>query len=159
MKKIRLNNGQHTLVDDEDYEFLVACGAWHQHTSTGYVIRTFNVAGKKLTESMHRIILQPKNGLHVDHKNGDKLDNRKSNIRLCTNQQNAQNMKPNRNNKVGYKGVYRHTSNGNYVAQIQIPMNEKRIHLGSFDTPLEAAYVYDQFASQLFGEFARLNTI
>lgn len=157
MKKIKLNKGYTTLVDDEDYDFLTACGSWFV-TKNGYAVHSFKFNGVVVQEYMHRIILQPKKGYQTDHINGDKLDNRKCNLRYATNIQNSWNKISGDKKRSLPRGVYKHTQNHNWVAQIQIPFG-KRIHLGSFKTKSEAAYTYNQFAEQLFGEFARLNTL
>lgn len=101
---------------------------------------------------MHRVILPPSPGLEIDHINGDKLDNRRSNLRVVTHAENMKNVR-HKLPKNGYRGVYpNHKRWG-----VKITHNMVHIYIATFDTPREAGYVYDQVASQLFGEFARLN--
>jgi hypothetical protein len=142
MKEIKLTKGQVTIVDDDDYEEL---SKYKWYFDGFYAVRYED--GKLIF--MHRQIVNAPKGLVVDHINRNKLDNRKSNLRLCTHRQNAVNSK-HRNNS-GYKGVYYDRCLKKYVARIG------RKHLGTFATVEEAAKVYDEHAKQLYGEFAYLN--
>ena len=103
---------------------------------------------------LHRLILSPPKGVQVDHTNGDRLDNRRSNIRLCTHKQNMQNQKMHKTNTSGFIGVFRATKS-TYHAQLRI--DGKPRHLGSFLCPIEAAIFRDVAALEIRGEFARLN--
>lgn len=93
----------------------------------------------------------------VDHINGDGLDNRKSNLRICNGSQNRCNKGKPKNNTSGYKGVTWHTPNKKWVAQIAV--NGKHSYIGSFKTKEEAAKAYNKKAKELHGEFARLNNL
>lgn len=115
----------------------------------GYAIRS------KDKVFMHRLLLEPSSGEMVDHKNGDKLDNRLENIRICTQPQNAMNQKRNSVNTTGYKGVTV-ASNG-FRARIKV--NYKSFELGVFDTAKKAALAYNRAAKKLHGDFARLNDV
>lgn len=106
---------------------------------------------------MHRQILglahnDPRNG---DHKNGDKLDNRRSNLRIASSVENRQNVGIRKNNRSGYKGVSWSRVANKWHAYITV--NWKKVHLGSFDNIIEAARAYDASALYHFGEFACLN--
>jgi len=93
----------------------------------------------------------------VDHINGDNLDNRKKNLRLCTYAENNRNRKPLENKTSKYKGV---GLNKNYKIktwQARIVKNSKRYSLGYFKNEKEAALAYNQAAKKYFGEFAYLN--
>ena len=149
MKEIPLTQGKVAIVDDEDYSQLMKykwClhGAGYAHTSTGtaYVL-------------MHRMVLSAAKNQRVDHINQNKLDNRKSNLRFCTHQNNIRNSKLNKHNTTGYRGVHFYKPRGNFVAGIGL--DYKRKFLGYFLTAEEAARAYDRAASQHFGEFAVLN--
>lgn len=138
------------IVNAEDYENL---SQYKWHIAKGYVSRTLFVNGRKTTEKMHRMITNAKKGEYVDHINGDKLDNRRSNLRLCSSRQNSMNR-----NKIvassGFKGVYK---NGKGIYMACIVANYKIIYLGTFKDPKEAAKAYDKKAIELFGEFAKTN--
>jgi hypothetical protein len=103
--------------------------------------------------SMHRQLMGMR-GKHIDHRNHNGLDNRRSNMRRCNYFQSVANRRKNRNNKSGYKGVSPKTDHS-WVAVIYA--KGKRFHLGVFKSPVEAAYVYDKAARKCFGEFAHLN--
>jgi hypothetical protein len=103
---------------------------------------------------MAREIMKAPKGVMVDHKSGDRFDNRKENLRFATNQQNQHNQTRVRiDNTSGYKGVIR-TARG-FGAQIY--MNRRRIWIGTYRTPEDAARAYDAWARELFGEFAHTN--
>jgi len=91
----------------------------------------------------------------VDHKNGNGLDNRKFNLRICTRSQNQQNKKKPISNTSGFKGVAWSKAANKWCAYIAV--NKERIHLGLFVDPKEAARAYDTAARKFFGEFARPN--
>lgn len=102
---------------------------------------------------MHRVIMSALEGLEVDHINGNPLDNRKINLRLCKRWQNAQNRSyPERDLP---RGVYLQKRTGKFVASIRI--QKRYIHLGTFDTPERAAVAYDSAVMHHYGEFAITN--
>jgi len=102
---------------------------------------------------MHREIMSPPQELVVDHINGDGLDNRKENLRVCTHAENIRNQKLNRLNTTGYKGVC--VNREKWISRIKV--NGKLLYLGRYNTPEEAAQVYDEAARKYFGKFASLN--
>lgn len=80
-KKVLLNNtGHYVLVDRDDYDRICKMGSWYE-SSTGYAVKRVKINGKNVTIRMHRFLMDPPEGLQVDHINGDRLDNRKSNLR------------------------------------------------------------------------------
>jgi hypothetical protein len=105
--------------------------------------------------SMHRMVANAPKGLFVDHINHNGLDNRKLNLRLCTNAQNQQNSRPRSGGTSKYKGVHWHKARKKFCARIHF--NKKSIHIGYFKDEIEAAKAYDKKAKELFGEFAYLN--
>ena len=116
----------------------------------------FTINGKRTTQRMHRLIMNCPKGLLVDHKNHDGLDNRKCNLRLCTNAENQYNQKPlQKKTSSQYRGINWQKRIGKWDVWIQL--NGKSIFLGSFSNEIEAAKAYDKKAKELFGEFAHLN--
>lgn len=153
MKKLLLNdNVTYCLVDNEDYEYL-SQWTWRLNSS-GYVSRNRN----NKMHFMHRELMHyPEKGLTVDHKNRNKLDNQKSNLRVTSKSENAINKAPNRNNTSGIKGVYWDADRNKWNAQIA---NKNKVkHLGVFKTKLEAAVAYNNEAIKLYGSFAYLNDL
>lgn len=152
MKFIFTLKGEKIFVDDEDYERL-RIYSWHISTR-GYAMRFPYENGHRIGIMMHRFILGIDRGDHriIDHVNGNKIDNRRCNLRICTKAQNGYNQKAQRTNTTGYKGVMRHKQTGRYIAQIG--HEGKKIHLGSFSTAAEAYAAFCEAAQQLHGEFA-----
>lgn len=104
---------------------------------------------------MHRLIMNAKKGIQVDHINRDTLDNRRQNLRFATPSQNAANKIIGENNKSGFKGVFWDRYSNSWHAKIKV--NYKQIHIGFFKTPEDAAKAYNQVALKHFGKFALLN--
>jgi len=97
--------------------------------------------------------MTPPNGMFIDHINRNKLDNRRSNLRIVTTSQNVVNCPPRKNNTSGYRGV---SKKGNmWIAQIE--KGDKKIFQESYTTPEQAAKAYDRKIKEVFGEFAYLN--
>ena len=152
MKLLPLSNGQNSLVDDEDFSILNK----HKWTvnNTGHVWRNGVKDRKNHGISISRFIMGfPKDC--VDHINGNLLDNRKSNLRICKLEDNAKNKTIYKNNKSGFKGVVRHK--GRWQASIAV--DKKDIYLGMFQDKDKAALAYNEAAKKYHGEFAKLNII
>ncbi len=157
--KILLGNGKFTMIDEDDYKNLSqwkwSCSyngyAWRR-VSLGYV----NGKRKRAIIFMHRFIMNTPSDMITDHINGDKLDNRKSNLRICTYTQNSRNSISKRGSSK-YKGVYLDKSENRWVAQIVV--NKKTKFLGRYNTQEEAASIYNNEAKKQFGEFSRVNNI
>ena len=154
VKEIPLTKGQVALVDDEDFEWLSQHVWIVKRSDRGYLYaRTSTTKGGIY---MHRLLLNAPEGMQVDHINHNGLDNRRQNMRLCTNSQNSYNSLAHRKPKTShFKGVCWHKSTQKWLAQIGIDW--KRLHLGIFDSEEDAAKAYDAKAIELFGEFALLN--
>ena len=162
MKEIQLTQGKVALVDDEDYERF-SVFKWH-FSSNGYAVRTVNFRRKdnsrgKLAIYMHREIAGLDHGdkLEIYHIWGDRLDNRKSNLRVCSKSENLRNIKTHKDNTSGFKGVSFHKVRRKY--QAQLTFKYKTMYLGLFTCPIEAARAYNAAAVIHHGEFARLNEI
>jgi hypothetical protein len=157
MKEIQLTQGKVALVDDADFEFL-SQWKWCAQRSDNlyYASRKISLDnGKTKTFRMHREIMRPPDNLLVDHKNGNTLDNRRENLRICTNQENCMNSSLPIDNKSGFKGVHLDRSKW----RSRIVFNGKPIHLGMFDNPRDAGMAYNKAAIKYFGDFAKLNKI
>lgn len=148
-KEIVLSNGTVALVDDADYAELSAY-RWHQDGN-----RASRSNGKNRTLKMHRQIMgEQADGREVDHINGNGLDNRRCNLRLCTHAENTRNGSKHRD---GLSSTYKGVTNRYGKWQAMIRTNNKGQYLGMFTSPEDAARAYDAKARELFGEFARLN--
>lgn len=138
------------LVDDEDFEWL---SQFRWRLSCGYASRQFQDGEKCTTRLMHREVAGAGLNEITDHINGNRLDNRRANLRLCGYIENAWNRSCNRASASGIKGV---AACGNrWRARIRVA--GKRFALGNFSTPEEAGRAYDVAATFHFGSFARLN--
>ncbi len=161
MKEIPLTQGKVAIVDDEDYDFLMQW-KWSL-TSTGYARRNKWSKTKQECILMHREIANTPKGMATDHINGNILDNRKVNLRICTDSQNHMNQKKvllrkNGKNKSSiYKGVGWHKWTCTWRAYITI--KRKQIGLGHFECQVLAAKAYNEAAIKYHGEFAKLNEI
>lgn len=152
MKLIELYNQRgYAFVDDEDYERVKSFGNWQLGTQ-GYAC--FMRHGNHYY--IHYVVLPRKEGFAIDHIDGDKLNNQKSNLRYCTLSQNQANRVLNKNNTSGYKGVTLHET-GKWSARVNI--NKKRRQLGLFETPKDAALAYNKAMKEHFGDFAKLNNV
>ncbi len=160
MKKITLTRNKHALVDNEDFKKVnqFKWNASYNKTTKSFYALGYSPTkdGKRYRISMHRLIMNAKKGQVTDHKNYDTLDNRKSNLRICTNAENIRNARP-RKNTSKYKGVYWYKKSKNWRSHIKI--NGKRITLGSFTDEKNAALAYNIAAKKYFGEFAYLNKV
>ena len=141
-----------TLVDPEVADRL-AHRSWWLHPD-GYAACDITTEAGRAIAYLHREVLAPPPGLLVDHVNGDRLDNRRINLRLATHSENAANSKD-RPRRSGYRGVYPHKPTGRWIAQISIAGRVR--HLGIYDDPVAAAQAYDQAARRQWGPFARTN--
>lgn len=152
MKKIYVRHGANAVsvsFIDEENEHLFTSRKWHVDSS-GYVASRNN---KNVYERIHRIIVGASKGQVVDHIDGNKLNNTKSNLRICSNAQNLANRGPNKNNSSGKKGVYFCKRSKKWIAQIGF--DNKRITVGSFSDLNEAAEAYEAAATRIHKEFAR----
>ena len=147
---IPLTKGKVAIVDEADAEMLSRY-RWC-YLNVGYAARHERIDGKDRTILMHRFLLGASPEQLVDHINGNGLDNRRENIRLCTKADNQRNQRRNSKNTTGYKGVSFDKARGKYIASIQVLGTQ--IHLGRFSTAEEASKAYEEAASRYHGEFA-----
>lgn len=156
MKRIPLTQGKYAIVDDDDYEELKQY-KWYAHKKSGkyYAARNIKQNDQFKKVFMHRVIMGVLPNIHIDHINGNGLDNRKCNLRICDASQNAANQKPQVNKSSKYKGVRWYSPLKKWRAQIW--HNNKSIHLGYYQDEAKAAQAYNKKAAELFGKFARLN--
>lgn len=144
MVSSRLENHGHQLIkiDFED-EWILSSRTWYIN-KLGYV-----ASDSKPRTTLHRLLMKPPKGYVVDHKNGNKLDNRKCNLRVCRQIKNTWNAL---NHKDKLKGFYYHKSSKLYHSRITI--NKNVLNLGYFKTPEEAHIMYCMAAIYYFKEFA-----
>ena len=147
---IALTKGYVALISKSDLDIVKGYG-WHVNynkNNDSYYAQT-EIEGKGI--SMHRLLLNAPAGVPIDHKNHNTLDNRRVNLRLCSNSQNSMNSKTRCDSSTGYKGVSFHRGSGKYRARIMIKGVSK--HIGTFDTGEEASEAYKKAAKELQGVF------
>jgi hypothetical protein len=154
-KLIELTKGFVAIVDDEDYEALSKF-SWSAHYSGKdrvYARRREGHGGPAFY--MHRQIMGVSG--RVDHRDGNGLNNQRSNLRPCTQSQNLQNARKKSGSSCKYKGVYHYKSRNQWMAKLH--KDGKSIFLGYHPTPEAAAIAYNIEAKIQFGEFARVNEV
>lgn len=157
MKEILLSQNRYAIVDDCNYE-IVNKFKWHY--SLGYAKRWDYSKGKHnpIGIFMHRFITgDVPLGLEIDHINGNKLDNRRENLRVCKHSDNVKNANKRINSKSIHKGVAWNTRMKRW--QVAIQHDKKRYFIGTFKDEKLAAIAYNLKAKELHGDFAKLNVI
>lgn len=145
-----------TYVSPEDDD--LESESWFVN-SRGYIVN--NGSGTYAFQRLHRVVMARILGRPlqrwelVDHRDGDKLNNRRENLRLCNSSENGFNRDLPAHNKTGYKGVSRNSPGARRAYQASIMVNRKKIYLGSYYTAEEAARAYEQAARRLAGQFHR----
>lgn len=153
VKYIPLTQGRFAIINEEDFEEV---NKYRWNFNSGYAKHNYYTNGKKKEKLfLHRFILKAKTGEMVDHINGDKLDNRRCNLRVCSHNGNMRNRGIQKNNTSGYKGV--HKEGNKFKARIRV--SGKLLHIGMFNTAKIAAIEYNKMAVKLHGDFARLNLL
>ena len=148
--------GYDVLIDEEDYDKVMSI-TWtasiidrdHPHIYFRCFTRKNGKFGIKYF--LHRMLINAPKDMHVDHINRNTLDNRKSNLRLCTFTENMRNRPKYATNTTGYRGVTYHKRDKMYQAQIKV--NGKRLFLGYFTTAEEAHEAYKEASRLYHGDF------
>lgn len=156
MIEIPLTQGQVALIDDEDFD-IVSAYKWYAHWKPNgrrfYAITNISRTLGRGTLKMHRLVFGLKDPLiHVDHIDGDGLNNCRHNLRLCTNTQNHMNLRRYANNTSGLTGVFFEKRRQKWRAEICA--QRKRRFLGYFDDAESAAAAYASAAREIFGAFS-----
>jgi hypothetical protein len=164
MKLIPLTQGMVAKVSNCDYAYVRQwkwCYRKCNNGKGGYAVRN-RVRPERGTVLMHRVIAARKGldlSVEIDHRDLDKLNNQRRNLRRATRAQNKSNCPMPSTNKSGFKGVSRITKTGGWLAQIKV--NGRTKNLGSFPGThagkVEAARRYNEAALRYFGDFVRLN--
>ena len=157
MKILPLNKGKFCLVDDADFAEL---SKWNWYVGVdGYALRMINYTEdgvkKQKQQSMHRYLMGNPDGLMVDHIDGLRLNNCRSNLRVATAQENSWNRGAHRWGTSKYRGVHWHKKDRKWQAAIRL--NGKQKYIGSFGSEEDAATAYNIVAEMNYGEFARMN--
>lgn len=157
MKKIKLTKGYDAIVDDDEYDRLNKL-KWYAH-KTGNKVYAKRGGGKSVI-SMHRLVINLTDpSLFVDHIDGNGLNNQKSNLRPATQSQNQANRGKSKNKYMGVYLTYSSKSESSYRWRAQCTKDCKKYMSPLFKTEKEAALWYNQKATELHGEFAKLNII
>lgn len=155
LRKIRLTRGKHAIVDRKDFDWL---SKWNWQAAKDWKVYYARRRGPKdTTVIMHREITKCPKGMVVDHINGNGLDNRRKNLRICSTKENARNRRNITKNQTGYKGVVYFGTPPKYIAKIGVM---GKYHCSrTYKTAEEAAAAYNRFARKFFGKYANLNVI
>lgn len=149
--------GRTVLLDAEDIPLLLD-GTWTVGGSGGklYVRKSIKAFGKYCQNiCLHRLIIDCPEGFVVDHINGDSLDNRRANLRVCIQAENSRNRKVHCNNSSGLKGVYLDAGLRGNPWRAQIRFQGKKFNLGRYKSPEEAHAAYCKASLEKHGDFAR----
>lgn len=140
-----------TLIDRQDLKWFKLYNFQVEESESGKLYVRATNGGRPY---LHRLILGAQKGFFVDHINGDGLDNRRVNLRICSLAENNKNLSKYTGEKITskYKGVSL-LPNGKWRCRVQGE------HVGNFDTEELAALAYNERALKLFGDFAKLNEV
>lgn len=147
--------GDKRAIVDREFEYFKNF-KWYL-SSGGYAARMIDINGVIFVSFMHRIVAGTPKGMKTDHINGNKLDNRKSNLRICNISENNRNCCVHKDNKSGFKGVYWDKSRNKWAAGVRC--NKKHYTIGRFNRIEDAVSAYNIRAKELFGDFAKLNVL
>lgn len=151
---VPLTKGHFAIIDSCDAHLVSAvdwCALEKEYTV--YANRADYSGGFRKTEYLHRRIVCAGPDDYVDHCDRNGLNNRRSNLRVCSNRQNQRNAKVRSDNTTGFKGVFRSNKTNRYRAMIRV--DGKRLHLGVFHSAEEAYGAYCEASKRYHGEFGR----
>lgn len=155
---ISLTRGYEAIIDVSDIDLVVANGPWHasgrlRRNSPGNIYVARDHKGKPPPRLLHRLLINAPDGMQVDHINHNAMDCRRSNLRVCTNEENARNARgPNSRSTSGVRGVYWHRQAQRWHGQVRA--NGRRYSAGLYTTLGEAEQAVRAMRKQLHGEFA-----
>ncbi|WP_461246530.1 HNH endonuclease [Treponema sp. R6D11] len=155
-----INIKGYDVIIDDDIAPLIKARIWHiadRKRGIYFATSVKHPDGKSHDIKLHRFIMSAPPESVVDHIDGNWLDCRRQNLRICTSAENSRNVPMRKSNTTGYKGVNYAPTKGKYRAGIRI--NGKYKHLGYFDTAAAASDAYQEAAKELFGEFYRKEAI
>ena len=148
------NETARSIIDLDDVE---KCKKYKWGLSNGYVASRWCKAQKKAVATiLHRYIMECPIGKEVDHKNGNKLDNRKSNLRICGRGENQRNMRATGKTSI-YKGV--HWYEKAKAWRVKLTHDGRELVSCIFECEIAAANAYNHYALMYHGEFAMLNKV
>lgn len=159
-REIQLVNGGVTIVDEQDYEmfsFLPWMKLTGRRASTSYAWLSFKLYGKTINVWLHRLIVDPLIDQYVDHADGNGLDNRRSNLRICSPSQNSCNKKRREDNTSGVSGVSWHIRDKKWY--VSVTFGRSRVHIGSFLDYRLAVAARNEAVVRMQGEFGRLISV
>lgn len=156
MFEIQLTRGLSSIVDD-CVPIEITSKKWYadkgnKEKTKFYAASYIRSEGKKVKVYLRRIICKAEKGQYVDHINGNTLDNRKENLRICSYSENQMNRKIVSNNSSGHRGISYEKRTGLWTARVKFKGKSK--WLGRFQSKDDAISVYRESARKLFGEFA-----
>lgn len=146
--EVTTSSGRKFIIDTADLETVSKHSWCFDKRSLGYLVANIN----HKVVSLHRYLLNPPKGMVVDHINGDTSDNRRSNLRICTQKENARNCRVSYNNRFGHLGIAQ-TKSGKY--RVQITVDRHTINCGLFDDFDEAVRVRHVAEECYFGDFSQ----
>lgn len=139
---LKTTNNYEFLIDKEDFR-KVSNYLWRFNKANGYINNNRGVY-------LHRFVMNNPDKI-VDHINRNKLDNRKSNLRICSIKENVRNCKTSKNNTSGFRGVAKHHT-GKWRSFIMV--DRKQIFLGTYNDFLDAIGARITAEIEYFGEYA-----